>query len=112
MAAPAAQTGCLCGIEPDIFNGDRKKVDVWKQQFETYWVLNDNHEVMTLPYYRTATALSLIRGTLINDWVSNQIQILRNQHHRTVDPVGKDQDEHWNEFIAAFDAAFLDSTKA
>ncbi len=67
---------------------------------------------MTLPYYRTATALSLIKGPLINDWVFDQIQILQNRHHRTVDPVGKDQDKHWNEFIAAFDAAFLDSTKA
>ncbi len=76
MAALAAQTGCLHGTEPKIFNGDHKKVDVWKQQFETYWVLNDNHEVMMLPYYRTATALSLIRGPLINDWVSDQIQIL------------------------------------
>jgi len=76
MAAPAPQTGRLRGIEPDIFNEDRKKVDIWKQQFETYWVLNDNHEVMTLPYYHTATALSLIRGPLINNWVSDQIQIL------------------------------------
>jgi len=46
MTAPAAQTGHLRGTEPDIFNGDHKKVDIWKQQFETYWVLNDNHKVI------------------------------------------------------------------
>src|SRR6266566_8856576 len=67
---------------------------------------------MTLPYYRTATALSLIRGPLVNDWVFDQIQILRNRHSRAVDPVGKDQAEHWNEFITAFNTAFVDSTKA
>jgi len=112
MAAPARQTGCLCGIEPEIFTGDRKKVDVWKQQFQTYWVLNDNHEVMATPYYRAVLALSLIRGSLVDDWVSDQINILQNRLTRTVNPVTRDKDKHWNEFIATFDAVFSDSTKA
>ncbi len=112
MATPTRQTGCLHGIKPEIFTGDRKKVDVWKQQFQTYWVLNDNHEVMATPYYRAVLALSLIRGPLVNDWVSDQIDILWNRLTRTVNPVIRDEDEHWNEFISTFDAAFSDSTKA
>ncbi|HYT41613.1 MAG TPA: hypothetical protein VEP90_04665 [Methylomirabilota bacterium] len=67
---------------------------------------------MMTPYYCAVLALSLIRGPLINDWVSDQIDILRNRLNRTVNPIARDEDEHWNEFISAFDAAFSDSTKA
>ena len=67
---------------------------------------------MVTPYYRAVLALSLIRGPLINDWVSDQISILQNRLNRTVNPIARDKDEHWNEFITAFDTAFSDSTKA
>ncbi|HYT42340.1 MAG TPA: hypothetical protein VEP90_08330, partial [Methylomirabilota bacterium] len=78
----------------------------------TYWVLNDNYEVMVTPYYYTVLTLSLIRGPLINDWVSDQISILQNRLSRTVNPITRDEEEHWNEFMTTFDTAFSDSTKA
>jgi hypothetical protein len=75
MAAqqPAAQTGRLRGEAPDIFHGDRSKSETFKQQFKVYQGINDNHEVMQNPYYRTMQALSLIKGPLVNDWVDDQI---------------------------------------
>lgn len=111
-AAPAAQTGRLRGVEPDYFTGDRTKADIWKQQFKAYWVLNDNHEVMQSPFYRAICALSLIRGPLVNDWVSDQIDILYDRANRTNNPIARNENVHWTEFIAAFDNAFMDSTKA
>jgi hypothetical protein len=83
MAAqqPAAQTGRLRGEAPDIFHGDRSKSETFKQQFKVYQGINDNHEVMQNPYYRTMQALSLIKGPLVNDWVDDQITDLMEKYH-------------------------------
>jgi hypothetical protein len=49
-AAPAPLMGKLHGETPDVFNGDHKKSEVFLQQFNVHWGLNDNHEIMTMPY--------------------------------------------------------------
>jgi hypothetical protein len=89
MAAqqPAAQTGRLRGEAPDIFHGDRSKSETFKQQFKVYQGINDNHEVMQNPYYRTMQALSLIKGPLVNDWVDDQIIDLMEKVSRQQNPI-------------------------
>jgi hypothetical protein len=110
MAAPAQQTGCLRGEIPDEFTRDRAKTCKFKQQFKVYRSLNDNHEVMQTPYYCTMQALSLIKGPLIDDWKDDQIDALVEKVSRTANPIGRDQELLWDEFVAAFDSAFMDST--
>ena len=49
-AAPAPLMGKLHGETPDVFNGDHKKSEVFLQQFNVHWGLNDNHKIMMMPY--------------------------------------------------------------
>jgi hypothetical protein len=49
-AAPAPLMGKLRGETPDVFNGDHKKSEVFLQQFNVHWGLNNNYEIMTMPY--------------------------------------------------------------
>jgi hypothetical protein len=91
-AAPQYQTGKLRGTEPDIFYGDRSKSEVFKQQFTTFQGLNNWHEVMEIPYYRTMQVLSLIKGPMVNNWVTNQVQILRNRVNHLTNPVEWEQE--------------------
>jgi hypothetical protein len=81
MAAAAPATTCLRGKEPDIFNGDRTKSETFKQQFRLYKELNQNNEVMNVPHYRVAYALTFIKGPLVQDWVQDQIDNLVDKDH-------------------------------
>jgi hypothetical protein len=108
---PAAQTGRLRGKAPDIFHGDRSKSETFKQQFKVYQGINDNHEVMQNPYYRTMQALSLIKGPLVNDWVDDQITDLMEKVSRQQNPIPRTEPALWTDFMAAFNAAFTDTTK-
>jgi hypothetical protein len=49
-AAPAPLMGKLHGKTPDVFTRDCKKSEVFLQQFNVHWGLNDNHKIMTMPY--------------------------------------------------------------
>ena len=41
-----------------------------------YHGLNTNHEVMQSPYLLTMLVLTLIKGPLVDDWASDQVQAL------------------------------------
>jgi hypothetical protein len=112
MAQPAAaETGRLRGEIPDTFNGDCKKSKLFKQQFKIYQGLNDNHEIMTIPYFRAVQCLSLIRGPIVDDWVSDQVNELMNRASRVNNPVPRTEAVHWTELQTNFDAAFTDTAK-
>ena len=49
-AAPTPQTGKLHGETPDIFNGDCKKSEVFLQQFNVHWGLDNDYKIMMMPY--------------------------------------------------------------
>jgi hypothetical protein len=85
--APAPQTGRLRGQQPDDFTRDRALMRKFKQQFKVYWNLNDNHEVMQVPYYRVMQALSLIKGPLVDDWKDDQIDSLIEKTSRAANPI-------------------------
>jgi hypothetical protein len=110
-AAPATLTGRLRGETPDVFNGDRRKSETFIQQFNVHWGLNDNHEIMQVPYLRTMYALSLIKGPLVKDWANDQVVELRNKVSRANNPILRDDNTLWNEFNAAFIAAFSDTAR-
>jgi len=76
-AAPAVNTGRLRDPAPDTFTGDHRSLELFKRQFRMYCRLNANHEVMWSPYLRTMLALTLIKGPLVDDWASDQVQALK-----------------------------------
>ena len=52
MAQPPLETGRLRGEAPEYFTGEQNKADLFKRQFKVYRGLNDNHEIMAVPYFR------------------------------------------------------------
>jgi hypothetical protein len=110
-AAPAPQTGKLRGKTPDIFNGDYKKSEVFLQQFNVHWGLNNNHEIMTTPYLQTMYALSLIKGPLVNDWANDQVTKLRSKVTHAQNPIGCNREVLWTKFSATFTTAFTDTAR-
>ena len=77
MAAPAPPvqpptTGGLRGVAPTVFDGTRSQADEFWAQFRRYKLVNRTHDSMTKPFDRVLTALTYIRGPMINDWVNTQ----------------------------------------
>jgi hypothetical protein len=101
----------LVGNTPDVFNGDRTKAEDFKLQFQLHQTLNSTNQIMTEPYKRTCYALSLIKGPIVKDWVKDQVNTLNNKITCTVDQVERDEDQLWDEYATAFDAAFTNTTK-
>jgi len=109
--AAAAQTGKLVGDKPEIFTGNRTQSDTFLQQFNLWRGLNENHEVMDSPYFRTMNALSLIKGPLVQTWVNSQVNSLREKTTRAQNQIGRDQEVLWTDFVTAFETAFTHTTK-
>src|ERR1700733_11792623 len=76
-----------------------------------YRGLNANHEVIRSPYLRTMLALTLIKGPLVDDWATDQVEALKDKVTRAVNPISQDREELWNDFVMDFDANYSDVTK-
>ena len=75
---------------------------------------NDNHDkIMAVPYLRTIVMrLSLIKGPLGSKIGANdQVVELQNKVSRANNPILRDDNTLWNEFNAAFIAAFSDTAR-
>ena len=67
---------------------------------------------MKVPFDRVLTALTYMRGPLINDWVDQQEKKLANRIDTSkVNWVRKDNEILWTEFETAFLAAWADTSK-
>ena len=78
-AGPPALTGKLGGNPPKEFHGDREESKSFLLNFLLYRGMNPHVEQLAIPYQRSMTFLSYIRGPLINDWVEEQAQWLIDQ---------------------------------
>jgi Retrotransposon gag protein len=106
MALPQKPVS-LQGTAPTIFAGERSLSDTFMCDFKIYKIMNPLTNVMKQPYARVATALSLIRGLKVDDWVDEQLKELE-QKIRTI---LRNDETLWTEFKAAFTSAFTDTTK-
>jgi Retrotransposon gag protein len=75
--------------------------------FKIYKIMNPLANVMKQPYACVATALSLIRGPKVDDWVDEQLKELE-QKVRTI---SRSDEMLWTDFEAAFTTAFTDTAK-
>ena len=75
-------------------------------------MVNRTHEAMKVPYDRVLTALTYMRGPLINDWIDQQEKKLATRTDTTKRSHVLETDEAlWNEFETAFLNAWTDTSK-
>ena len=104
--------GGLRGVPPTIFDGNRANADDFWSEFRRYKLNNRAHPAITVPFDRVLTALSYIRGPLVNDWVNSQEEHLTTRTDTTVTPHVLETDEVlWTEFTTAFQNSWKDSSK-
>jgi hypothetical protein len=105
-------TGGLLGVSPPIFDGTRSKGSIFWNMLVCYKLLNRNNVAISNPFNRILTALSYMRGPLIDDWVDMQSKWLEKRTSSTVARYLADTDEAlWNEFETAFLDAWKDSAR-
>ena len=111
-AAPTPSNGGMRGIQPAIFDGTCALADDFWAQFRRYKMVNRTHDSMTKAYDRVLTALTYIRGPMVNDWVNTQENNLVT-HTDTTKPnhVCEDDEVLWAEFETVFHDAWTDTSK-
>ena len=104
--------GGMRGVPPTIFDGTRSHAEDFWGQLRRFKMVNRNHDAMKIPYDRVLTALTYMRGPLINDWVDQQEKKLdRRIDTSTTNWVREDNEILWTEFETAFLAAWTDTSK-
>ena len=113
VSAPSAPSnGGMRGVPPTIFDGTRSNADDFWGQFRRFKMVNRNHDSMKVPYDRILTALTYMRGPLINDWVDQQEKKLAKRiNTSTTNWVTETNEILWTEFETAFLAAWTDTSK-
>jgi Retrotransposon gag protein len=106
MAVPPKPVS-LQGTTPTIFTGDRSLSETFMRDFKIYKIMNPLADVMKQPYARVATALSLIRGPKVNNWVDEQLKDLELK----VRTMPRSDETLWTNFETAFADAFTDTAK-
>ena len=71
-ASNPPSTGGMRRVPPTLFDGTRSNADDFWGQFRQFKMVNRAHNAMRVPYDRMLTALTYMRGPLINDWVDQQ----------------------------------------
>ena len=75
-------------------------------------MVNRTHDSMTKAYDWVLTALTYIRGPMVNDWVNTQENNLVTRTDTTCpNHVRKDDEVLWTEFKTAFQDAWMDTSK-
>ncbi len=69
--------GHLKGRVPDTFNGDWTKAQNFLNQFNLFWLMNDDAATMTNPFKRCIYFLGLVHGPHVKDWVIDQVSVLK-----------------------------------
>jgi Retrotransposon gag protein len=106
MALPLKPVS-LQGTVPTIFTGERSLSETFMHDFKIYKIMNPLADVMKQPYVRIATALSLIRGPKVDNWVDEQLKELEQKVRMTP----RSDEMLWTEFETAFTSAFMDTAK-
>ncbi len=111
MAHQQAGDAKLCGLPPTLFDGNHKKLEDFLCEFQLFRGLNENHELMTNPYFRSMLALSYMQGPNIKDWVEDQANNLRTKTTRAINPINRTEEVLWTDFLATFNHTFTDTTR-
>ncbi len=105
---PPALTGKLGGNPPKEFHGDREESKAFLLNFRLYRGMNTHVEQLAIPYQRSMTFLSYIRGPLVNDWVEEQAQWLVDQ---VMGGVPHTEENLWAMIETRFHQAYMDTVE-
>jgi hypothetical protein len=101
------------GIAPNIFMGDHSHLDAFWNEFHRYRMLNQQNDTMSTPFYHILTALSYIKGPIVEDWVNTIDKELEQRTDTTILGHVTETDKIlWDEFEAAFKSAWKDTTQS
>jgi Retrotransposon gag protein len=106
MAVPPKPVS-LQGTAPTIFTGDCSLSETFMHDFKIYKIMNPPADIMKQPYAWVATALSLICGLKVDDWVDEQLNNLELKT-RTMP---RSDETLWTDFEMAFMDAFTNTAK-
>jgi Retrotransposon gag protein len=106
MAVPPKPV-LLQGTTPTIFTGDCSLSETFMCDFKIYKIMNPLANVMKQPYACVATALSLIQGLKVDDWVDEQLNELELKTSTT--PCSNEM--LWTDFETTFIDMFTDTAK-
>jgi Retrotransposon gag protein/Zinc knuckle len=106
MALPLKPVS-LQGTTPMIFTREQSLSDTFMCDPKIYKIMNPLADVMKQPYARIATALSLIWGPKVDDWVDEQLKDLELK----VCTTPQSDETLWTKFEAAFTSAFTDTAR-
>jgi hypothetical protein len=110
--ATTITSGGLLGVSPPIFDGTRSRGTIFWNTLIRYKLLNRNNTAISNLFNQILTALSYMRGPLIDDWVDMQSKWLEGRVNPAIAGHLADTDETlWNEFEAAFLDAWKDSAR-
>ncbi len=107
-AGPPTLTGKLGGNPPKEFHGDREESKSFLLNFFLYRGMNPHVEQLAIPYQRSMTFLSYIRGPLVNDWVEEQAQWLIDQ---VTGGVAHAEENLWATIKTRFRQAYTDTAE-
>src|SRR6267378_2504341 len=103
----AAGGAKLVGNLPQVFDGECERTQLFLSQWEIYWGLNYQVDIMAQPYSRVLCFLSYIQGPKVQDWVTHELRWLRDQvHSRHVLP---NNPWLWAQMMVHFGNAFVDT---
>jgi hypothetical protein len=103
-------TGGLLGVSPPIFDGTRSRGTIFWNTLIHYKLLNWNNIAISNPFNQILTALSYMRGQLIDNWVDMQSKWLEKRTNPAIaGHLANTNEALWNEFEAAFLDAWKDS---
>ena len=106
---PAPPHDKLSGQQPIIFEGDRRKSEVFIQEWNIYRGINHFTPQMINPFSRVLMFLSFIKGDKVQEWTQEQ---LRWAVDYVAQAVGNDNHEYlWNTVSNAFFRAFTNITR-
>ena len=106
-----ATKGSLKGSPPTKFNGDRKMVKKFLNDFKTYKFLNRKNKTMKIPTNCVALALTFIKGEHVQDWVHEMMKIMEERLKSTLNLMLETNKYHWDSFEDVFRDAFTDTSE-
>jgi hypothetical protein len=92
---------------PDVFDGDRTKADKFLREFKAYLRANSAVAGFNSPFHMIATALTLIKGPLVDNWAEDMGEWLD-----TLNMPADNIPALWDEFEAEFRSQYQDSQRA
>ncbi len=103
---PQPQAGKLVGETPSIYDSERKNTQLFINQWELYWGVNNDNPLMINPYRRAMFFLTYIKGNHINEWV---VAVNRWLTRQLQGGIATTDERLWSEVVASFQRCFADS---